>query len=427
MHLLRSRSFLPIFLTQFFGAFNDNAFKLAMLTLISYYLSTSQTNSEQYQSIASILFMLPFFVFSAISGQLADTYDKGFIIRLIKISEVLLMCVGSVALFKGSIFFMLLTLTGLGVHSTFFGPIKYAILLDHLPRSQLLTATGYIEASTFVAILAGTILGTLSIGNKDHVIYAIFLINFSSICGLIASLFILPAPPAQLNLTKVNLNIWCSTLEMIKKVSVNKQAYPVVLLISWFWLIGAVVLIKLPDYSHFTLGANTTVFAMFLAIFSIGIAIGSLAIIKILAGKITLRYVPAAMFLLTLFALDLYWASPSAVKNDSQLINLSQFLSIWQHWRITIDFFLFSFCGGLFVVPLYTYLQAISKESHRAQTIAANNIYNALAMVLGSLIVIVMLKFNLLIKDVFLFIALTNIFVTIIINRLYKISHLASP
>ncbi|STX51253.1 2-acylglycerophosphoethanolamine acyltransferase [Legionella busanensis] len=425
MHLLSSRSFLPLFLTQFFGAFNDNVFKLAMLTLISYHLSTSQANSEHYQSIAAILFTLPFFLFSAIAGQLADTYDKAFLTRVIKFTEVILMVIGSISLLKGSIPFMLLTLAGLGIHSTFFGPIKYAILPDHLPRSQLLSATGFIEASTFLAILTGTILGTLSIGNKNHVTHAILLINLASFSGLVASFFILPAPPAQLNLTKIDLNIWHSTIKMLKKVINNKRIYPVILLISWFWFIGAVVLTKLPDYTHYILRADTTVFAMFLGIFSIGIAAGSLAIIKFLAGQITLRYVPIAMLFLSIFALDLYLASPS-IRPNAPLINLLQFLMVLKYWRITIDFFLFSFCGGLFVVPLYTYLQVISTESQRAQTIAANNIYNALAMVLGGFMVMLMLKLRFLIKDVFLAIALANIIVAIVLNRLYKVNHLTS-
>lgn len=426
MPLLKSRDFLPLFLTQFFGAFNDNTFKLAMLTLISYHLSTSQSYSEYYQSIAGILFTLPFFLFSATAGQLADTYDKATLTRFIKIAEVILMMIGSIALLKSSILLMLFTLAGLGFHSAFFGPIKYAILLDHLPRFRLLTATGLIEASTFLAILVGTVLGALSIGNdKHHVHYAIFLINIASISGFFASLFILPAPPSQFNPTRIDYNIWRATVVMFKRVLINKQVCPIILLISWFWLIGAVVLTKLPDYTHYVLRADTTVFAMFLGIFSIGIAAGSLAVTTFLAGKITLRYVPLAMLFLSLFALDLYRISP-VEKSNLPLTNLLQFLMSLEHWRITIDFFLFSFCGGLFVVPLYTYLQVISKESQRAQTIAANNIYNALAMVLGGMMVIVMLKLKFSITDVFLVIALINIIVVIILNYIYKISHTAN-
>ncbi|STX28730.1 2-acylglycerophosphoethanolamine acyltransferase [Legionella beliardensis] len=426
MQLLRSRLFLPLFLTQFFGAFNDNVFKLAMLTLISYHLSTSQANSEHYQSIAGILFTLPFFLFSATAGQLADAYDKAMLTRLVKIVEIILMLIGSIGLLKSNIPLMLFTLAGLGIHSTFFGPIKYAILPDHLPRPQLLKATGLIEASTFFAILTGTILGTLSIGNdKNHVHYAIYLINVASLSGFIASLFILSAPSSELNRTKIDYNIWRATINMLKRVLTNKQIYPAVLLISWFWLVGAVVVTKLPDYAHYVLRADTTVFAMFLGIFSIGIAAGSLAITKFLAGKITLRYVPLAMFFLSLFALDLYWISP--IENpDLPLVNLWQFLMSLSHWRITIDFFLFSFCGGLFVVPLYTYLQVISKESQRAQTIAANNIYNALAMVLGGILVIVMLKLKFSIADVFLVIAILNIIVATVLNYIYKINRIAS-
>ena len=166
-YLLKERRFLPLFLTQFFGAFNDNAFKLAMLTMISYHLSHSQAQSEYYQALAGALFILPFFLFSATSGQLVDKYDKALMTRLVKVFEVILMIMGSFAFYQGNIFFMMLTLTGMGIHSAFFGPIKYAILPDHLPKQDILRATGLIEASTFLAILLGTTLGTLAIGTTN--------------------------------------------------------------------------------------------------------------------------------------------------------------------------------------------------------------------------------------------------------------------
>lgn len=409
LYLLKQRRFLPLFLTQFFGAFNDNAFKLAMLTLISYHLSHTQAQSEYYQAMAGALFILPFFLFSATSGQLADKYDKALLTRLVKVFELILMMIGSFALYKGHIFLMMLTLTGMGVHSTFFGPIKYAILPDHLPKQDLLGATGLIEASTFIAILLGTTLGTLSIGMDSATPYlAIFMTIIAAFAGLISSLFI-PSAHSSLVSLKVDLNVWRATMTMLKVVRKETGVLLAILTISWFWLIGAVLLTKLPDYTHYVLGANTTVFALFLALFSIGIALGSLMINFILKGRITLNLVPIAMLGFSFFTFDLYWASPQAqAQVQEPLITVLSLFTYFMHWRIAFDLFMLAFSAGLFVVPLYTYIQIASHPENRARTIAANNIYNALFMVIGTMIVMVLLHFNVAIPQVFLIFSLLN-------------------
>jgi MFS family permease len=282
VYLLSKRKFLPLFLTQFFGAFNDNAYKLAMLTLISYHLSQSQTQSEYYQALAGALFIIPFFIFSATSGQLVDKYDKALMSRLVKVFEVILMIFGGFAFYFGNITLLMCTLTGMGIHSAFFGPIKYGILPDHLPKEDLLAATGLIEASTFLAILLGTTFGTLAIGAKNTApVIPIFMTLFAAFAGLFSSLFI-PNAPSSLSTLKVDYNIWRATVAMLKQARKDLGTLLAILTISWFWLIGAVILTKLPDYAHYVLGAKTTVFALFLALFSIGIALGSLLISFIL-------------------------------------------------------------------------------------------------------------------------------------------------
>ncbi|KTD32095.1 2-acylglycerophosphoethanolamine acyltransferase [Legionella moravica] len=408
INLLKQRKFLPIFLTQFFGAFNDNAYKLAMLTMISYHLSHVQSQSEYYQALAGALYISPFFIFSALSGQLADKFDKALLARLVKVFEVILMLLGSFALYRGNIFLMMFTLTGLGIHSSFFGPIKYAILPDLLPKQDLLRATGLIEASTFVAILLGTTLGTLAIGSDRATPSFAMLMTLGAACsGLISSLFI-PSAPSSLQTLHVDFHIWRSTLMMLKQAKKDKKILLSTLTISWFWLIGAVLLTKLPDYSHYVLGANTNVFAVFLAIFSIGIALGSLMINRILHGTISLSIVPIAMLALTCFTFDLYWASPSENQMTEQLTPLLVFFTYLNHWRIAFDLLMLAFCAGLFVVPLYTYLQVASHPEARARTIAANNIYNALFMVFGTILVMVLLHFNVAIPQVFLLLAVMN-------------------
>jgi len=411
-YLLKQRRFLPLFLTQFFGAFNDNAFKLAMLTLISYHLSVSQAQSEYYQALSGALFILPFFLFSATAGQLADKYDKALLTRLVKVFELMLMIIGSFALYFGNIFLMMFTLTGMGAHSTFFGPIKYAILPDHLPREDLLAATGYIEASTFIAILLGTTLGTLAIGTVNATpLVAIFMTIVIAFAGLITSLFIPSAPPLSTNLV-VDLHVWRATKTMLKHATGDRAVLIAMLTISWFWLLGAVLMTKLPDYTHYVLGADTRVFAIFLALFSIGIALGSLTINLLLKGKLKLSVVPYAMVGFSFFTFDLYCASPIHQVHEP-LLGLIAFFTYIQHWHIAIDLFMLAFCAGLFVVPLYTYLQIASPPEARARTIAANNIYNALFMVGVTVLVMVLLHFNVDIPQVFFLLSLSNVLVAV--------------
>ena len=406
--LLKKRVFLPLFLTQFFGAFNDNAFKFAMLTLISYHLSASQVQSERYQAIAGALYILPFFFFSATAGQLADKFNKATLVWFIKLFELLLVSIGGVAFYYGSTSFLLVTLMGMGVHSTFFGPIKYSILLDHLPANQLLGATALIEASTFLAILLGTILGTLSVsGVNVGSFYAIILTGIAALVGLFASWFIPPTVSKVPDL-QVDWNVGRATHQMLWDVFRNSRIVPVIFAISWFWLVGAVILTKLPDYTNYVLRADTAVFAVFLSLFSIGIALGSLAINRLLGGKSTLHYVPHAMFLMSLFAADLYWISPVNIE-AIPLQTIATFFNTVNHWRIAVDLGLLAFSGGLFVVPLYTYLQVVSEVSTRSRTIAANNIINALFMVFGTCLVMVLLHFQLSIANVFLILAVLNV------------------
>ncbi|KTD67945.1 2-acylglycerophosphoethanolamine acyltransferase [Legionella steelei] len=416
-YLLKKRIFLPFFLTQFFGAFNDNAFKLAMLTLISYHLTHDQAQSEFYQAIAGALFITPFFLLSATAGQLADKYDKALMTRVIKALEVFLMIIGSFSLYLGNIFLMMMTLTGLGVHSTFFGPIKYAILPDHLQKKDLLGATGLIDASTFIAILLGTTMGSLSIGANNHRPYiAVFLTVIIALVGFTSSLFIPRAPSASKDL-KIDLQIWRVTYKMLKLVTDHFGILLSILILSWFWLLGTVILTKLPDYTNYVLGANNTVFALFLALFSIGIAFGSVTVNFIFQGRINLPMVPWAMFAFTCFSMDLYWATPEVTEQDT-LFSLITFFTRFSHWRIAFDLFMLAFSSGLFLVPLYTYLQIMSPPHSRAQVIAANNIYNALFMVVGTFMVIGLLHFSAAIPQIFLILSILNA-IAAILARIY--------
>lgn len=413
IYLLKERKFLPFFLTQFLGAFNDNAFKLAMLTMISYHLTHTQAQSEYYQALASALFILPFFLFSATAGQLADKYDKAMLIRIIKVFEVFLMICGSFAFYYGSIFGMMFTLTGMGTHSTFFGPIKYAILPDHLPKQDLLGATGLVDASTFMAILLGTTLGTLAVGTQNSMPYmAIFMTILVATLGLLTSLFI-PRAPSFSPALKVDFFFLRATFKLLKKATEHFGILLSTLILSWFWLLGAVILTKLPDYTNYVLGANNIVFALFLAVFSVGIALGSLTVNIIFKGQIALAIVPWAMLAFTCFTFDLYWVSP-LIETHESLFTLSNFFSSLMHCRIVFDLFMLAFSAGLFVVPLYTYLQIASRPEERARVIATNNIYNSLFIVLGTLMVMGLLHFSAAIPQIFLILSLLNAVVAVL-------------
>jgi MFS family permease len=423
IYLLKKQHFFPLFLTQFFGAFNDNAFKFSMLTLISYFLTNSQAESEHFQAIASGLFIFPFFLLSATAGQLADKYDKSKLTRIIKLLEILLTTVGGVGLYFGNIFLMMITLVGFGIHSTFFGPIKYAILPDHLQKKDLLGATALIEASTFLAILLGTTLGTMSIaGVGGGAAYSILLIIAIAIAGFAASWFIPKTP--QFKALKVDLNPYTATRRMFKRVLVNPGNIPVFFGISWFWLIAGIIIIKLPDYTNYVLRAQTEVFALFLALFSIGIGVGSFLISYRLKGVVTLKYIPHTLVLLSVFLIDLYFATPKLTDIPSQ--NFSEFFQHLTSFRITLDLFFLAFSCGIFLVPLYAYLQTATMAKLRARTIAANNISNAFFMVIGSIFVMVLLNYEISITTVFFILGILNLLAAWLIAYLLKTTRMRS-
>ncbi len=411
--LLGVKGYRPLFLTQFLGAFNDNAFKLAMLTMISFYLKQSKDESQFYQALAGALFTIPFFLFSATAGQLADKLNKAIMTRFLKAFECCLMALGGFALYLGNIYLLMVILCGMGIHSTFFGPIKYAILPELLPKYRLLAGTALIEASTFIAILLGTSLGALTVGHET-VIWAIILTNLVAWFGLLSSFFI----PLELHREKnlsIDWHFFRATYQMVIKIFYQPLILAVIVAISWFWLIGAVIMIKLPDYVRFVLVADSQVFALFLVLFSIGIACGSLSVNRLLKGKITMRWVPLALFLISVFSFDLYFLSPGELGSltGGRLQNLNQFLKVPTNWRIIADFFALCFSGGMYIVPCYTLLQTKSPISHRSRTIAANNIVNAAFMVMGSLFVMLLLQLNVSIQGVFLALSLVNLLVCI--------------
>ncbi len=383
--LIGSRRFGPLFAAQFLSAFNDNAVKNALVLMIAYGArADSQKSAEILVPLAGALFILPFFLGSATAGQVADRYDKARLIRLIKFSEIFLMLAAAIAVLLGSTNALLVLLTLMGIEAAFLGPLKYAILPDLLPQRELMLGNALVEASTYVAILLGTIAGVLIAGRHGAAIVA-GLIVLVALSAWAASLAI-PATIAAAPRLQLQWNLFAATAEICREAAADPLPFRSILGISWFWLAGAVYLSQLPAYVRFALGAEEGIVTLFLTIFSIGIALGSLLCNRLLGGRISARTVPWGALGIALFTIDLWLASPSGkALPAAPLAGIAAFLAEPAHWRILVDLLGIAVSGGIFIVPLYVLLQWASPRTRRARAVAANNIVNSGAMVIAAM------------------------------------------
>jgi len=375
--LLTKRRFLPLFVTQFLGAFNDNLFKNAMVFFATYQIFKSEAAETQFSALATGLFILPFFLFSALAGQLADSYDKAKIMRVIKIAEVVIMLVGATGIFFGHLELMLAALVGMGIHSTFFGPIKYAIIPQHMAGDEVLGGTGLVEAGTYVAILCGTIAG----GVLDPHLAAVGVVLVAGI-GWFASTHIPSAPPVTK--LKIDWNVFRSSYRLIAATLHIRRLYLAINAISVFWTIAAVLAVLFPPLVKNVFHAQKDVASVFLGIFSVGIAIGSIIINRMLNGKVSARWSPASVLAMAVFVADFYWCARSWGGDESVLASTREFLAIPGTWRVLFDLLMIAITGGMFVVPLYAFLTTTVDKSQTSRTVAANNIVNSAFMVGGS-------------------------------------------
>ena len=381
-HLLRSRRFLPLFSTQFLGAFNDSLFKQAVVLFVVYQLYSNPAKEFLFSAIAQALFILPFFLFSALSGQLADDHDKARLIRIIKFVEILIMLVGGAGLVFGIIPLMLTALLAMGIHSTFFGPIKYAILPQHLQRDEVLGGTGLVEAGTYIAILLGTILAGFLASKPDWAAAAVL---FFACLGFLAGRQVPPAPPAAERLP-ITWHIVHASIELVSATMHIRRLFLAILAISFFWTIGAVLIIIFPPLVKNVLGADEQVASLFIAVFSIGIAIGSVAINRMLKSEVSARFAPASVIAMGIFVLLLHFVALTWSKIGPDLTTLGNFLFNPMAWPMILCLLGVAITGGMFVVPLYAFLTTTVPKSETSRTVAANNIVNSGAMVIGSLV-----------------------------------------
>lgn len=418
VHLLQTRRFLPLFVTQFLGAFNDNMVKNAFVILITYRLAEIMgLNAQILVTLVAGLYILPFFLFSATAGQLADKYEKSHLICLIKLAEVLIMLLAALGFYLQSIAMLMTVLFALGVHAAFFGPLKYAILPDQLHEDELLAGNGLIEAGTFIAILIGTIAGGVLILRAHGSLVVSMIGLFAALVGWFSSYFV--------PVTSVNNPGLCLSFNFVRATYNNlcyarqqKAVFLAILGISWFWLVGATFLAELAVFAKDILHANQSVVTFFLTLFSVGLAIGSLLCNSLLQGRVHTKYVPMAALGLMLLTLDLCWAASTAITSTGNLIGLSVFLHTFQGWRITLDLLILAICGGVYTVPLYALMLQRSEKAHRACVIGSNNIMNALFMVLSAMMTLLMLKGGFSVTDVFLIVGLGNGAVALYLSKL---------
>ena len=374
--LLKKRRFLPLFLTQFLGAFNDNLFKNAMIFFATYQIYNSEASETWFSATAQGLFILPFFLLSALAGQLADGHDKAWIMRIIKFAEILIMLVGATGIFLKSLPLMLVALVGMGIHSTFFGPIKYAVLPQHLADDDVLGGTGMVEAGTYVAILFGTIVGGLI---SPHA--AAFTVVGVALAGWLASQFIPAAPPSAE--IKLDWNFFRASYRLIYGTMHIRRLFLAIMSISVFWTIAAVLGVLFPPMVKNVFHAQKDVASVFLAIFSIGIAVGSVVINRLLKGQVSARYSPISVLVMTCFIIDFYFAA-SLWPNQDHLLKTMEFVVMPGAWRVFFDLAMIAITGGMFVVPLYAFLTTTVEKSQTSRTVAANNIINSGFMAVGS-------------------------------------------
>ena len=381
-HLLRARRFVPLFATQFLGAFNDSLFKQAVVLFVTYQLFSNPHKEFQFSAIAQALFILPFFLFSALSGQLADDHDKAKLIRIIKLAEIGIMILGGAGIMLANIPLMLAAVGLMGVHSTFFGPIKYAILPQHLRHDEVLGGTGLVEAGTYLAILGGTILaGVLAPIPQVAAATTIAI----AVLGFLAGSQVPPAPPAAERIP-FNWHIIHASIELVRATLHIRRLFLAILSISFFWTIGAVLIIIFPPLVKNVLGADEQVASLFIAIFSIGIAIGSVAINRLLKSEVSARFAPASVIAMGVFVLLLHFVALAWGKNDPGLTTLGNFVLHPMAALMIVALLGVAITGGMFVVPLYAFLTTTVPKTETARTVAANNIVNSGAMVIGALL-----------------------------------------
>ena len=410
--LIRERRFRPFFYTQFWGAFNDNVFKTALITLVAFH-AASLTNIDGATLVTLLpgLFILPFFLFSATAGQIADKFEKSKIIRLVKIFEVFIMLFASLGFFIHNLWLLAAALFMMGMHSTLFGPVKYSYLPQHLKENELIGGNGMVEMGSFVAILLGQVLGAWLATLADSELLISIAIITIAILGYFTSRGVPNSPAADPHL-KINWNAISETFYNLKSVWNHQVIWLALIATSWFWFYGITLLAQFPSFTKTVLHGNESIFILLLTIFSLGIGIGSLMCEKLSKGKVELGLVVFGAIGLTLFGADFaYSGAHYFIQANTQ--NYLTFIAQSASWRLLADIALIGLFGGFYIVPLYAFIQTHAEKSRQSRVIAANNILNAMFMVVSAGFSILLFKQGFSIPQLFMATAALNALVTI--------------
>jgi acyl-[acyl-carrier-protein]-phospholipid O-acyltransferase/long-chain-fatty-acid--[acyl-carrier-protein] ligase len=378
--LLHARRFLPLFITQFLGALNDNLFKNALVVLA---LFQAGTQGPVLVAASGGLFILPYALFASVAGELADRYDKARLIRLMKWWECGLMVTAAAGFLTGQIGFLMVVLFGLGVQATFFSPLKYGILPDHLGADEIVAGNGYIEAGTYVGILAGTIAGAALIRDAEGPLIVSVAGLAVALAGLLAAQAIPPAPPSGERIA-IGWNLPREAWRIVAHARRDRGIWRSVLGISWFWMVGLVLLTQFPVVAKDVLGGDAALVTLLLTGFTAGVGVGSVLCPILLRGEVSARHAPWAAFGISLFIWD--FAAACQAAGAAGVTSIPTVLASPAGWRMLGDLFALAFCGGVFSVPLYAIVQARAAPEQRARMIAANNVLNAGFMVAGSVV-----------------------------------------
>ena len=421
-HLLGTRRFLPMFVTQFFGALNDNVYKQALLLVITYgWINQQSADVSTLNNLAALLFILPYFIFSATAGQIADKYERSQLVRGIKILEIGIMLIGSAGFILGHLWLLLLALFLMGTHSTFFGPIKYAILPEILKPNELMSGNALFQSGTSIAILLGMILGGAVIStSQGNLIWISLTVVIIAILGYFSSRFVLKQNVTSPDL-KIDWNFFRTSFQTLNYA----KSLPIVFLIllgnSWYWFYGATYLTQIPQLTQQNLHASENVVSLLLTFFSVGIGVGSLLCRRIGGSEVNLKMVPLGATGLTVFAFYLAASLAFVPERTGEMLGLKDiFTQGLSYYHVMLAVTLLGISGGFYIVPLYAMMQAFSPRSHRARVVAANNILNAVFMVSSAVFSIIILSiFKIDIKILFSITAiLSAIFTTWLLFKL---------
>ena len=399
---------MPLFLTQFLGAFNDNLFKSALVTLITFDLAAKyDLNAPVLITVVAGLFILPFFLFSSLAGQISDKYEKSRLIRIIKLVEIILMALTAAAFHYVQLWWLIALLFLMGAQSTFFGPLKYSVLPQLLREDELVAGNGLVNAGTNVAILTGTLCGGLFIMSPLGRYYISAGIVGVAAAGYIASRFI-PVLPASSPELKIDRNLFRSTWQLITYPVPNRPVFMSIIGISWFWFLGSVFLAQFPSFAKDIVGGDEQVSTLFLVVFTVGIGFGATFCNKLLGGRVSGKYVPGSLIAISVFIVMLYFVSPSQAAGGA-LSGVGAFLSSGRSWLIILSMFLIAASGGLYSIPMYAMMQNLTPETHMARTIASLNIIDSLGMVIAAALMSAMIAAGMSINSVFLSMAFINL------------------